>query len=158
MLNWKRGKRQFSAQDYGTGLQTILDIKNSTNKFMKFAMNCDSGIGPSNWKSMKKLYKEVDVVLLRWFNWKQSRSICLWKHWERTLKGYCCKVMHMNLALSTWLMQTLLGMMSEREDSYRVHVSQRWLYSVLTLCQTTWVSLCLKTVELKQQEKHELSQ
>jgi hypothetical protein len=71
MLNWKRGKRQFSAQDYGTGLQTILDIKNSTNKFMKFAMNCDSGTGPSNWKSMKKLYKEVDVVLLHWFNWKQ---------------------------------------------------------------------------------------
>jgi hypothetical protein len=59
------------AKDYGTGIQTIRDIKNNKMKLMGHVRDYDSGAGPSNHKSMKKSsYEEVDVALRQWFNQK----------------------------------------------------------------------------------------
>jgi hypothetical protein len=42
------------SKDYGTGIQTIHDIKNNKIKLMEFVRYCDSGAGLSNHKRMKK--------------------------------------------------------------------------------------------------------
>jgi hypothetical protein len=59
------------AKDYGIGIQTIHGIKNNKMKLIEFVRDCDSSAGPSNHKSMKKSYKEVDFALLQWFNHKR---------------------------------------------------------------------------------------
>lgn len=48
-------------------------MKNIETKLMEFVRNCYNGAGPSECKIMKvSSYRELDVVLLKWFRDKQK--------------------------------------------------------------------------------------